>query len=120
MHLPPKERLLLPVIWFLTITWLSTRGGISLPHFSLIGTDKLGHAAAYGLFVWLLLVAYNERGKRYYYGVGIFAFAYGTLMEVVQYLFFPNRYFELDDMMANGFGAILGVVAYHYTSKNKA
>jgi VanZ family protein len=117
MLLPPKNRLLLPFIWFLAITWLSTKGGVSLPGFSLIGTDKLAHAAAYALLSWLLAYAYQSRKFVILRNISVFSFVYGAFMEFVQYTFFPNRYFEVDDMLANGIGAILGVLVYRYTSK---
>jgi VanZ family protein len=114
MNLPPKNRLLLPIIWFLTITWLSTKGGISLPGFKLIGTDKLAHAAAYALLSWLLLKAYNSKNTSVYRNVWLFAFVYGAFMEFIQFTFFPNRFFEFDDMLANGIGAGIGVLVYHF------
>ncbi|GJM33681.1 MAG: hypothetical protein DHS20C18_26820 [Saprospiraceae bacterium] len=36
--------------------------------------------------------------------------AYGILMEIVQYSFFPGRYFELNDIIANIIGALLSVL----------
>jgi len=117
MSLPPKNKLLLPFIWFLAITWLSTKGGVSLPGFSLIGTDKLAHAAAYALLSWLLANAYGSREFVVLRNISMFSFVYGAFMEFVQYTFFPNRYFEIDDMLANGIGAILGVWMYRFTRK---
>lgn len=107
----------MPFIWFLTITWLSTKGGISLPGFSLVGTDKLAHAGAYGLLSWLVLKAYGTASMKLYWLVGGFAFLYGALMEWVQFTWFPNRFFEVDDMLANGIGAAGGVLFFHYVSR---
>ena len=117
MRLPPKDRLLLPVIWFLTITWLSTKGGISLPGFKIISADKLGHIAAYALLGWLILLAYGKKDNALLGNVWLFCFVYGAIMEWIQYTFFPNRFFELDDMVANGIGAAVGVLAFRFLYK---
>ncbi len=78
-----------------------------MPSFKLIASDKLGHAAAYGLFVWLLVMAYQPMNNSKLRNIWLFCFVYGAFMEWVQYTFFPNRFFELDDMLANGIGAAI-------------
>jgi VanZ family protein len=98
------------LLWLITITYLSTQGGIPAPEFNLIQMDKLGHAAAYALLVWLLLFGWYRFGtKRVDWTVGLPVFlaasGYGVLMEFVQYSWFPNRHFEVDDMLANALGA---------------
>lgn len=101
-------------IWLLIIVFLSTKGGISMPSFNLIQMDKLAHAAAYGLLVGLSLwgmARMNGTGRVYMaqgLSVFLFASAFGALMEVVQYKFFPDRFFEYDDMLANCIGAAIG------------
>lgn len=101
------RRWALPLAWLLCITWLSTKGGISLPGFKLIGTDKLAHAAAYGTLVWLLSLAFPPENQRQAFSIWLFASLYGALMEWVQFTWFPNRMFEYDDMIANATGALL-------------
>lgn len=102
------------IVWLIAITFLSTRGTVSMPNFNLIGADKLAHAAAYGLLVWLILLGLsqttplNRHTAAQRFGVFLFATGYGILMEFVQANFFPNRYFEYDDMLANAFGAAIG------------
>lgn len=102
------------IIWLIIITYLSTRGTMPMPKFNLIGADKFGHAAAYGLLTWLILLgATRMKGRTsllFSAQLGIFLFAtgYGILMEFVQANFFPNRFFEYDDMLANTIGAAMG------------
>ena len=102
------------VLWLIVITFLSTRGTVPMPKFNLIGADKLGHAGAYGLLVWLILLGvYRVKSSDTYmlgYRPGVFLFAtgYGILMEFVQANFFPGRFFEYDDMLANAIGAAIG------------
>lgn len=98
------------MIWLICITWLSTKGGVALPGFRLIGADKLAHAAAYGLLAWLVLWAFPQDKLSGLFKVWLFAAGYGAAMEWVQYRFFPNRFFEFDDMLANAIGAFLALV----------
>ncbi len=105
-------------IWLVIITILSTSPGVPMPKFNLFSTDKLGHAAAYALLTWLLfkgVKAAKNRSANWKEATVIFCLAagYGVLMEFVQGTFFPYRFFEIDDMLANGIGALivtLGVV----------
>ncbi len=104
-------RYLPALVWILTITYLSTNPGVSLPKFSLISADKLAHAVVYGILVALLWFGRrrrNDLGK--YWGVAVFlgAAAYGALMEYIQATYFPSRSFEFDDMIANAVGAAAG------------
>lgn len=108
---------LLAFFWLLAITWLSTRGGISLPGFSLIATDKLAHACSYGLLVWLILLSAKHRSTSLFVGVWAFASLYGAFMEWIQYSYFPNRFFEVDDMLANAIGAALSAAVFAITHR---
>ncbi|TNE50964.1 MAG: VanZ family protein [Bacteroidetes bacterium] len=100
--------------WLLIIVYLSTQGTIPTPQFNLFQMDKFAHAAAYGLLSVLILwgLVRTHRDRRFPVLAGIltflFASGFGALMEVVQYKYFPGRFFEYDDMLANAIGAVLG------------
>ncbi len=102
--------------WLAAITLLSTKASVPLPSFHLFQADKLGHAAAYGLLTWLTLwgLAHRPAGPNRLDGAGAFVFAaaYGVLMEFVQYAFFPGRFYEYDDMLANAIGAGIGWIIF--------
>ncbi|MCB0533252.1 MAG: VanZ family protein [Saprospiraceae bacterium] len=105
------------ILWLAIITYLSTQGGISVPEFNLIQMDKVGHATAYCLLVWLLLFGwYRFEPGRATWAVGLLVFlaasGYGILMEFVQFTWFPNRHFEVDDMLANAFGAAIAWMTF--------
>lgn len=115
---------LLAGVWAIFILFLSTIGiGINLPSTwdSIIGWDKLAHA-----FVYFVLVYFLFRGfalQKPNLESSIYAFlisaSYGILMEIVQYSFFPNRYFEFLDIIANIVGTIAGLLfIYFLTTKN--
>lgn len=98
--------------WLVVIVFLSTKGGVSMPKFDLLQTDKLTHAAAYCLLTWLLLWGVSRwRGRVHgWHGptMVLFASGFGAGMEYIQFQFFPDRFFEYDDMLANAVGALLG------------
>lgn len=111
------------MIWLVAIVFLSTKGGVSVPSFDLLQTDKLAHAAAYALLVWLLLWGMSRRpgNRSNWWGHGllavVFATAFGALMEWVQFRFFPDRCFEHDDMLANAIGALAGWWGFRFLSR---
>ncbi|HNL39983.1 MAG: VanZ family protein [Saprospiraceae bacterium] len=121
---PPQRLSWWPAFWpallcLAVITVLSVLPSMQLPKFDLLAPDKLGHALAYGLLGWLSL-----RGLRLYLGLlttrhaGLMTAAatgYGVLMEFVQAGFIPGRFFELDDMLANAFGALSAWGVYALT-----
>ncbi|MCE7923347.1 MAG: hypothetical protein DYG98_09830 [Haliscomenobacteraceae bacterium CHB4] len=97
--------------WLLFITGMSLVPKIQLPKFDLFSTDKIGHMAAYGLLVWLILYGFkkqNERNMSWKEGVAIVigTTLYGALLEFVQGNFIPGRFFGYDDMIANAAGAL--------------
>ncbi|HOY03772.1 MAG TPA: VanZ family protein [Saprospiraceae bacterium] len=104
-------------VWLLVITGLSVMPGVQLPSFQLFAMDKLAHAFVYGVLTWLLLRA-NMRTNRWNELV-IFCIStsYGVLMEFVQYAFIPGRFYEIDDMLANAFGCIIGWLCFRIALK---
>ena len=98
------------LIWSAIILSLSISPGISLPPswMDLIGWDKLGHLVFYAILVITWAWGYQKRGHttlRWSIGISIL---YGILLEWVQYAFFPNRYFEVLDIIANIIGVLIG------------
>jgi VanZ family protein len=92
------------------ILWLSVSSiGIQLPE-SLVSPDKLGHLLAYGLLNMLLNWALMKSGKYSPKSATLAVLSvtiYGVALEFVQWAFFPNRFFEIWDMVANFSGALL-------------
>lgn len=105
-----KKSYLPALAWLLFITGMSLVPKIQLPKFDLFSTDKIGHVAAYGLLVWLILYGFkkqNGRNMSWKEGLAIVigATLYGALLEFVQGNFIPGRFFGYDDMIANTAGA---------------
>lgn len=111
-------------LWVLFITGLSVMPGIQLPSFQLFSADKLAHAFVYGVLTWLLLRAQLRTGSlQSGFWVEIIicciSIAYGILMEFVQYTFIPGRFYEIDDMLANAFGCVMGWACFRMLLKIK-
>ena len=108
------------LIWALIILFLSAKAGISLPEsiFDFIAMDKLGHFGIYGILTAIILWGNYKTGLPLDRNTGITAILwsgiYGIVMELMQYYFFPGRYFEYLDIIANIIGAICGFALYKY------
>ncbi len=106
-------------MWSLIILYLSTKGGVNFPSsFSdLIELDKIGHAAFYCVLTVLLYRSMRaiewEKFSSFAFSL-VVASSYGILLEIVQYTFFPGRYFEVYDIVANIIGASLSWLIIRY------
>jgi len=109
-----------PLLWLVAITVMSVMPSVPTPDFKLVAPDKLAHAFMYGVLVWLGLRAFRryrpQKGFPFIKGFGMFIFAsaWGTMMEYIQGAYFPSRFFELDDMIANGVGAATGWLLFFF------
>ncbi len=83
-----------------------------MPKFQLLQTDKVAHAAAYGLLAWLTLWGFARwKGEvKVLHGIitVLVCSSIGAFLEYIQFRYFPDRVFEYDDMTANAIGAIGG------------
>lgn len=101
------------------IFWLSVTSGANLPEtfLDLLSFDKIAHAIAYGVQAVLYYFAfYKSKGyitKPSMFFISIAVGLYGIIMEIIQYCFFPGRYFEELDILAN----IMGIAIAHMIFK---
>ncbi len=104
-------------IWGVIIFVLSTSGGINLPEswWDVISVDKVGHLVFYGIFCFLILWGFlKSYHKTPYLGAISGCFLYGLMLEVIQFTFFPFRFFEYFDILANILGILFGAFAFYY------
>jgi VanZ family protein len=110
------------IIWVLVILYLSAFSGPQID-IGFIAPDKLGHLMAYGLLsiliVWKNIKNQEKLSRNLFLIVLIVSSSYGILMEIMQYLFFPNRYFEYGDMIANLLGSFFGLLTVQIYCLNK-
>ncbi|HMQ63034.1 MAG TPA: VanZ family protein [Flavilitoribacter sp.] len=108
------------ITWGLAVLILSTMPGKNLPSFDLTGVDKLEHAVSYcllaSLFLWGLHRSGNwsVKGRNWIIAACI---SYGILIEIIQYCFFPSRYFEVNDIVANIIGSIGSLLFIRFFKK---
>lgn len=105
---------LLTLVWMIVIFVLSTLSGEQLPVITWVPSpDKWAHAAVYALLaagLWFSLAAATiHQNSQNSIALGIAA-SYGIGMEIIQYTFFPGRYFEVWDIVANIIGAFGALV----------
>ncbi|MFK8009026.1 MAG: VanZ family protein [Saprospiraceae bacterium] len=117
------KKLIPAILWSFLILYFSTKGKINLPEswWDLFSMDKIGHFGIYGIFTFLLLVGFifptskwKEKGVQIALSISIF---YGIGMEVIQYAFFPGRYFEYLDIIANIIGSFTGLLFFNFLMK---
>ena len=120
------KRILPSIAWAMLILFLSSTTSIQLPPswWDFISIDKLGHFGIYGIFTIILLKGFQGEHlhleqKDIYWALAI-SILYGIGMEVMQYTFFPGRYFENLDIIANIIGSFTGLLFYkrYLVSKN--
>ena len=112
------KKILPSIAWAILILYLSSTTSINLPEsfWDFISMDKLGHFGIYGIFTFLLLKGFQKSDlkleqKDVYFALTI-SILYGIGMEVMQYTFFPGRYFENLDIIANIIGSFTGLLFY--------
>ncbi|MCB0787623.1 MAG: VanZ family protein [Flavobacteriales bacterium] len=82
----------------------------------LFSLDKPVHALLFAVLTVLIPRAWNiadtdgRRAMRVYWTAAVMATAYGVSTEWMQHAFVPDRTADVNDMIANALGALLGVV----------
>lgn len=99
-------------IWTVFIFYVSVVSSKKLPKISLtlLEPDKLAHAVVYCILSISLFYGLYQINKglsrQQIIGAMVFSSLYGIAMEFVQYFFFPGRFLEFYDMLANIIGVI--------------
>ena len=110
------------ILWSIFILVLSTIPSINLPEtfWDLLAPDKFGHAIVYGILTILILNGLVKKkisnSKAMLMAVRL-ASLYGILMELIQFSFFPGRYFEILDIIANIIGSFGSLFVFHFFIK---
>jgi VanZ family protein len=104
------------IIWASIVFGMSIGPGIQLPE-TAISPDKIGHFIAYGILTLLIIKALEKNKKLSSKTANLTVLTvsiYGIALEIVQWAFFPNRYFEVWDMVANFLGSFLCYLAFKF------
>lgn len=119
----PNSILSIGIIYTLFITVLLLVPTTEIPQIKVSYIDKLAHLLIHSLLslIWLW---YRFSGDKYHISVkNVFVvlficFSYGVVIEVSQHWFTLSRNFDLYDIVANGFGSLLGLL-YFWIIKSK-
>lgn len=119
-----RQPIFLVILWGGVITFLSLLPGKTLPTVTIwdwIGTDKLGHAAVYGIWslLWCRWVSKASLTSTtiWIWGGLIVMSTYGIVLEVLQSTIHPDRYFEVPDIVANIIGALASYGIFVFMKK---
>lgn len=90
-----------------------------------IGPDKVVHLLMFGIFQVLILQGFRRTKSSVSFGIYLISFGigivFGIITEVLQIHVFIGRSGNLYDMLANGIGSLLGILASHifFLARNK-
>jgi glycopeptide antibiotics resistance protein len=84
---------------------------------SIFQLDKILHLTLYYVFIVLWSLASKVITVRQKYVLLIVGIAYGVLIEVLQATMSLGRSYELDDIIANTIGCVLGVLSISYIKR---
>ena len=115
-----KWWLYIPLLfWTGLIIHLSTGPGVQIPFNwgNVIGIDKIAHLLFYGIHTGLLIWTLNNfqwvaAPNKWLIIAFCLSALLGIAMEIVQYSFYPNRYFEIFDIIANIIGSLIGTIFF--------
>lgn len=91
---------------------------------SFLEFDKIAHAGVY--FILVIAIAFSMRSTihthlvRNLMVIVIGCSLYGFALEVIQYTFLSDRFFEILDLIANISGSIVGSIFVYLILKRKA
>ncbi len=105
---------------FFGILLLSTALSVPIQLEGIGYLDKMEHAFAYFALITSLLFGFHRIGflnSRIWLALIAFCSLYGMGLEWIQYTFFPNRYFEWLDVVANVTGVFLGSLVFRLFKK---
>ena len=108
------------IFWTLVIFALCSMPGKAIPKISwleLLSFDKLVHAGIFFVEQVLLIHALYNFSKTFRYLALAFCVAYGGALELMQTYCFSERSGDILDFIANGTGAVLGLLLYNKISK---
>jgi VanZ family protein len=119
--LKKQSRFLIPSLaWLIFCTVLFTLPASAFPtekwYTKIPMFDKWVHIGLISilsfLFCWGIYKQKNspENNRRNFILTGIICLAYGIMIEFIQRYFIPNRSFDVGDIMADGVGALIGVI----------
>jgi VanZ family protein len=109
------------VLWTAFIVYALTQEPSEIPRFkwlALDGMDKVIHTLIFLIEGWL--ISWNLQTKMRWktiLSVWLFCTILGGALELIQHLYIEGRSGDVVDLLADAFGAIVGVLAYRKLTK---
>lgn len=108
-------------LWAVLITALTLMPSDKIEVFSwsaIIGIDKVGHMAVFGILYVLHMMSKKQRpDKAIDYNFLIIAALFGFLLEVLQNYMYLGRHFDVLDIIANIIGLLIAAVVIYWLHK---
>ena len=113
----PKALLSIGIVYTLLITVALLIPTTEIPRIRISYIDKYAHLLIHGLLslIWLW---YRFSGDKCHISVKnvfvvlLICFSYGVVIEAAQHWFTLSRSFDFFDIVANGFGSLLGLLSF--------
>lgn len=115
------KRIIPAILWALLILVLCCIPGSQMPEvpfWDILAFDKFAHMSVFLIFTLLLKVGFLKQHQyavlRYRVNVISISIAitYGILIEIIQGALLIDRFIELNDMIANAIGSVLGLLIF--------
>jgi VanZ family protein len=112
-----NKYLRIALIWTICtiiLSSLSTKTASNIVPFDLLGIDKIGHLFFYAVmsYTWICGLKLNKTKINPIFLTLLLCNGIGIMMEFYQ-KYYTDRNFEYDDMLANGFGTLIGVFMFY-------
>lgn len=116
------------IIWFIISTVLLALPGNDLPQSSFFNFpyfDKMVHFTMFFLltvffsYPFTIRLHNKQAIKSWFVSIALYALAYGIVMEFVQKFFVLGRSFDVADVMFDGLGSLVGMLAITWLFKKK-
>jgi len=107
--------------WTIIILYLTMTPSESLGDYKIFKYDKLGHAAIFGGWTFLLgmtQLVYRNKISAALWPIALTGVLFGGFIELMQYLLPFDRSASWDDIIANIVGCVLALIVLLYIKKN--
>jgi len=102
------------VLWTLIVLFLSLSSfeNVQVP-IKVSNFDKMAHFVMYSLYAFLVIFSFKniiDKKFNFYFYIFLYLFFFGLLIEFLQGLTTEKRKTDMEDALANGIGALIGIV----------
>lgn len=119
MNNKKRAAFLVALLWTLLILILLVIPGKDIPPGPQIpNLDKIAHVFLFGVqvFLWSKFISESKRNDLpgRFLVICLMSSAFGIMMEFVQKYLVPNRSFEIEDILADILGSVMGWLLYRF------